>query len=491
MRSLLVSSIGVATAAALAVPLSLSLHEAPTPPRSAKAARAAHPGGPGDPAGPGSTRSLPLVPLGAENRAGGGTSTRGLARRDVQPFSLLGVVWENPRAELRGTVQVRTRSTTTGAWSDWQDLEAHHGEHGADSGTAEARAHAVRGATAPLWVGDSNGVEVRVRAANATGPGTARAALPRGLRVELVDPGDDSGEVSGASGAAAASADPEPDTEQTPREQAGESPRETSPAPAEAAGTGDTETEAAADTAGEAAADAPTQAAADTAADAAAEAAADIVGDAVVAPQLPEDYIGPRPPIVTRRGWGADESLREAHFLYTNTVRAAFIHHSATGNNYTCAQAPSLLRSIYRYHTVSLGWRDIGYNFAIDKCGNIYEGRAGGVARAVQGAHTLGFNSNSTGIAVLGTFTTSTPPAAAVTAAAQLTSWKLGLHGRDPRATTTLTSAGGNLYKKGTTAKLKVISGHRDGYATECPGAKLYEKLGTIRTAAAKYQGRS
>ncbi|MGW9040833.1 peptidoglycan recognition protein family protein, partial [Streptomyces sp. NPDC055721] len=164
--------------------------------------------------------------------------------------------------------------------------------------------------------------------------------------------------------------------------------------------------------------------------------------------------------------------------------------HSATGNNYTCRQAPSVLRGIYRYHVKSSGWRDFGYNFAVDKCGNIYEGRAGGVAKPVLGAHTLGFNTNSMGVAVIGTYSKSNPPAAVLTAVAKLTAWKLGLHGVDPKGTTYLTSGGGNLYKKGTKVKLRTISGHRDGFATECPGARLYGKLGTARTTSAKYQGR-
>jgi uncharacterized protein with LGFP repeats len=201
-------------------------------------------------------------------------------------------------------------------------------------------------------------------------------------------------------------------------------------------------------------------------------------------------YIGPRPRIVTRKGWGADEKLREPNFLYSKSVQAAFVHHSATGNNYTCAQAPSVLRGIYRYHVQSMGWRDLGYNFAIDKCGTVYEGRAGGVAKPVQGAHTLGFNSNTTGIAVLGSFSSATPPAKAVTAVSKLTAWKLGLYGKNPRGKSTLTSGGGNLYKKGTKVQLNTISGHRDGYSTACPGAKLYGKLGTIRSTAAGYQGR-
>jgi uncharacterized protein with LGFP repeats len=201
-------------------------------------------------------------------------------------------------------------------------------------------------------------------------------------------------------------------------------------------------------------------------------------------------YIGPRPRIVTRAGWGADERLRERGFVYTKTVKAAFIHHSTTGNNYTCAQAPSVLRSIYRYHVKSSGWRDFGYNFAVDRCGTIYEGRAGGVAKPVLGAHTRGFNDNSMGIAVLGTFTRSRPPKAAVNAVARLTAWKLGLYGRNPRGTTLLVSGGSNKFTKGARVRLKVISGHRDGFATECPGLRLYQRLGSARRASARLQGR-
>ena len=201
-------------------------------------------------------------------------------------------------------------------------------------------------------------------------------------------------------------------------------------------------------------------------------------------------HIGARPRIVTRLGWGADEGMRERNFNYTTTVKAAFVHHSASGNNYRCAQAPSVIRSIYRYHVKSSGWRDIGYNFLVDKCGNIYEGRAGGVAKPVMGAHTLGFNSKSMGIAVLGTFGAANPPAAAVKAVARLTAWKLGLYGANPRGRTYLKSGGGNLYRKGVNVRLNVISGHRDGFATECPGRRLYAKLGKARTASARYQGR-
>ena len=166
------------------------------------------------------------------------------------------------------------------------------------------------------------------------------------------------------------------------------------------------------------------------------------------------------------------------------------MHHTASGNNYSCSQAPSLIRGIYRYHVVSMGWRDIGYNFVIDKCGKIYEGRAGGVAKPVMGAHTLGFNSDSMGIAVIGSYGSTKPSSSAVKAIARLTAWKLGLHGMNPKGKTYLKSGGGNLYRKGKKVRLNVISGHRDGFATECPGGKLYGKLGSVRKTAARYQGR-
>jgi uncharacterized protein with LGFP repeats len=206
--------------------------------------------------------------------------------------------------------------------------------------------------------------------------------------------------------------------------------------------------------------------------------------------QRAKPYIGPRPAVVTRRGWGADESLRGKQFVYTGKVKAAFVHHTASGNTYTCAQAPSLVRGFYRYHVRSLGWRDIGYNFLVDKCGRIYEGRAGGVAKPVKGAHTMGFNTDTTGIAVIGSYGSGKPSSSAVKAVARLTAWKLGLHGMNPRAKTYLKSAGGNLYRKGKKVRLNVISGHRDGFNTSCPGGKLYKKLGTARATAARYQGR-
>lgn len=196
------------------------------------------------------------------------------------------------------------------------------------------------------------------------------------------------------------------------------------------------------------------------------------------------------PPIVSRDDWGGNELLRRNQPRYAPAVRLVIVHHTATPNDYTPDQAAAIVRGIDIYHVRTNGWNDIGYNFLVDKCGNIYEGRAGGVAKPVLGAHTLGFNTDSMGIAVLGSFGSAKPSKAALDAVARLTAWKLGLWGADPRGTTYLTSGGGNLHRKGKNVRLNVISGHRDGFATQCPGRRLYRELGTIRSSAARYQGR-
>ncbi|WP_405920710.1 N-acetylmuramoyl-L-alanine amidase [Streptomyces longwoodensis] len=201
-----------------------------------------------------------------------------------------------------------------------------------------------------------------------------------------------------------------------------------------------------------------------------------------------------RPAITSRAGWGADESISPAapQYLPGGKVKAVVVHHTAGSNAYACADAPAVVRGIYAYHVQQLGWRDIGYNFLVDKCGTLYEGRKGGVDRPVLGAHAYGFNTETSGIAVLGTYTTAAPGEAVTSAVARLAAWKLGQYGVSPTGTTTLTAGadGTNYFGKawtlGTRISLPTIHGHRDGYNTQCPGDALYAELTRIRTLAAQ-----
>jgi hypothetical protein len=203
-------------------------------------------------------------------------------------------------------------------------------------------------------------------------------------------------------------------------------------------------------------------------------------------------WSAPRPDIVPRAAWLGTAARRQPAPRYDDQVVAVFVHHTDTPNGYDCADAPRILRDIYSGQTGARDWDDLGYNFVVDRCGTVYEGRAGGVDRAVTGAHTQGFNHRTAGIAALGTFTEGVPvPRALTDAIAAVTAWKLGPAGTDPRGRVRLVSSNGlSRYAAGTAAVLPAVAGHDDGYQTSCPGAALSARLPAIRERAARLQGR-
>ncbi|MEV6655328.1 peptidoglycan recognition protein [Streptomyces sp. NPDC051219] len=340
---------------------------------------------------------------------GSGTAQQTLSARRTPAFSMLGITWTDPRAQLGGKAQVRIRDSVTGAWSEWRELDfdVRTPEVGPDSVDAD-----VRAGTQPLWTGPSDGVQVRV-----TGQHGKLSMLPDGLRVELVDP----------------------------------------------AGAGDTP----------AARTAHTSPQSTSSASASMTAAAAAVSTA------------PQPAVTPRSGWNADESLVKSPPTYTTNTKAVFVHHTAGTNDYTCAQSPEIIRAMFLYHVQSQGWNDIGYHFLVDKCGTLFEGRAGGIDKPVLGAHVYGFNTDTSGVAVLGNYNDALSTPAVQEAVAGVAAWKLGLYGFEASSTVVLTAAADNgKYTKGQKVTLNRISGHRDGYPTECPGNNLYTDLPAIRTLA-------
>ncbi len=145
------------------------------------------------------------------------------------------------------------------------------------------------------------------------------------------------------------------------------------------------------------------------------------------------------------------------------------------------------MRSMYAYHTQSLGWCDLGYNFVVDKFGTLFESRYGGVDRPVIGAHTGGFNTYTFGVSMMGNQDLVAPTAAMLATVEQVFAWKLGRYGLDANATTQYTSAGGSStrYAAGTVVTKSVISGHRDYSSKSCPGNYAYPLLPQIRNAVA------
>jgi flagellar hook assembly protein FlgD len=192
-----------------------------------------------------------------------------------------------------------------------------------------------------------------------------------------------------------------------------------------------------------------------------------------------------RPGIITRAEWGADESIVRAPPYYADRLRFAVVHHTAGTNSYTASQSAAIVRGIQRYHVLANGWNDIGYNFLVDKYGQVFEGRGGGIDKNVVGAHAQGFNTGSTGVSILGTYTSSPISSAARSALVKLLAWRLDVAHVDPLAGLTWISGGNPEYPAGTPVKLRTIAGHRDTGPTSCPGNALYAQLPGIRASVA------
>ncbi|MEU9750862.1 FG-GAP-like repeat-containing protein [Streptomyces niveus] len=379
----------------------------------------------------------------------GGANERELPSTSTEPFSLVGVGWDSASAEIDGVAQVRTREAKSGKWSGWQSLELD--SHGPDEPEG-----AARGASEPLWVGPSTAVQVRVE---------SDKALPKSLKLHMVDPGVSAAEaknpadpvLDSAAFAVEETASPSPGDSVTPSDVPTVVPTE----PAESATPTDT--------------------------------AAPDPSPTPSKPTAPPSTVK-RPPIIDRAQWGADETMVADPAEYIDKVQAVYIHHTVGSNNYSCAESAALVRGIMTYHVKTEGWNDLGYNFLVDKCGRIFEGRGGGADLPVKGAHTYGFNSYSTGIALLGDFegdaatgkAAGRPTTAAQQSAARVAAWKLGQYGGNPKGSVTLVAQGDTgKYSEGQKATMSVISGHRDAFATACPGKNLYAKLPAIRDFAA------
>ncbi|KAA1420386.1 hypothetical protein FE697_015575 [Mumia zhuanghuii] len=184
----------------------------------------------------------------------------------------------------------------------------------------------------------------------------------------------------------------------------------------------------------------------------------------------------PMPSIKSRAAWGADERIRDKAAPDYGKVQGAVVHHTAGSNSYSKAEVPSVIRAIYAYHVKALKWRDIGYNVVVDKWGQAWEGRWGGLTRNVVGAHALNNNSTTFGISVLGNFESAAASSAVVETVSRVIAWNFSLNHVVPTGTRTFTT---NTGKKVTRTK---IVGHRDVGQTACPGRNLYAKMPTIRT---------
>ncbi|HEU4515426.1 MAG TPA: N-acetylmuramoyl-L-alanine amidase [Nocardioidaceae bacterium] len=193
----------------------------------------------------------------------------------------------------------------------------------------------------------------------------------------------------------------------------------------------------------------------------------------------------PMPRLRLREDWGARERWRTSDPVYLDKIKHAHIHHTAGRNRYSRADVPGIIRSMYWYHTKQLGWSDLGYNFLVDRFGRIWVGRAGGFRKRVRGAHTLGFNHASFGVAYIGNTERTRLNERAKGALVRLVAWKLDRDGRAPNARKIrVYSKGSDLIPAGELVRLPAVLSHRRTNQTACPGENLYGFIPRLRERA-------
>ena len=343
------------------------------------------------------------------------------APQKVDGYATIGVTWKHGVSYTDDQITIDVRTLKAGAWSKWMNV-AYHDDHGPDGSSSEEESARERPGTDALVIGDVDQVQMRAQ--------TTDGVVPPDLKLAIIDPG--TGNMTKQA--------PAIDTSKLA-------------APKGAAKTDGNAPEASGQTTLE----------------------GDGVQDDV---SLSAMVRSAKPYIFSRAQWGANERMREQSAPSYGTVRTGFVHHTVNANNYTAAQVPALLRGIYAYHTQSRGWRDIGYNYLVDRFGRIWEGRWGGVDRAVVGAHTLGYNEVSFAMSAIGNFDIARPPKEVLNAYARLFAWKLSMY-NIPANTTRIAVKG---------RYLQAINGHRDVGQTACPGRYLYAQLPYIRSQARAIQ---
>jgi len=406
-----------------------------------------------------------------------GSGRKGLDQQDTDRFSAVLLTWSDPDAKPNGTPEVRYREKDGGKWSGWVKLV--DDPFSADGKEAE---HAgTRGGTASVWTGDADGVQVRVVGAD----GTEATGQPAGMDVRLLDPGTDpAGTTTSTEPAAFVAETTSPATDSATLTDSA-SPTDTA-SPTDSASPTDVASPTDSATPTDPSPPADTTSPSASPSDTTSASPSPSPSSTVPAPR-PSTVV--KPPIITQAEWGASTNY-DGTPEYGAEIKAAVIHHTGvdSDNKLSCGESRARMRTIQQEH-FSRGYYDIGYNFVVDRCGQIFEGRSGGMDLPVIGAHDVGFNTNTVGISYIGNYESAQPSRAALDAIARIVAWKFGMYGIDPTGKVTLTSgmdAGidGNKIAKGTSITLPRVFGHRDTNYTACPGANLYKKLPLIASLA-------
>lgn len=192
---------------------------------------------------------------------------------------------------------------------------------------------------------------------------------------------------------------------------------------------------------------------------------------------LPEaDAANPKPFMISRDIWCTSPDCDYTDGLEYEPVTHLILHHTVSGAS---GDSAAIVRAIWAYHR-SRGWDDIGYNYLVDTGGVLYEGHLGG--EDVIGIHAAGANAGSMGLALIGTYSITTPPEPMLNSVVDMFSWKAEQRTIDVLdASNTLPNIAWGLPN---------LMGHRDVYGTtECPGDTAHLLLPEVRRRVAERIG--
>lgn len=209
-----------------------------------------------------------------------------------------------------------------------------------------------------------------------------------------------------------------------------------------------------------------------------------------IAPITPRTYPNSDVPLILPRStW---DNSADLHALLTwmpqnenfpsdwQPVERIVIHHSATPNNDSISVIQRI-QSIYRFHSATKGWGDIGYNYIIDQDGKIYEGRYGGngsrAAHVFRDADRYNFNFGTIGIVLLGTYSSQDASPQMYDSAERLVAWLTAMDNLDPAAIKTSSIWDQNTNNFTGTFTGLIVLGHKNIESTDCPGVVNLEKI--------------
>ncbi len=186
------------------------------------------------------------------------------------------------------------------------------------------------------------------------------------------------------------------------------------------------------------------------------------------------------PTIIPRSDWcGTSECLNPTYTVIDISSTHTVIHHGASPDSYTDGSA--IVRSYWDYHVNYNGWSDIGYNYLVDKYGNLFQGRhnLNMPYDDVRGAHAGASNDYSIGVNFLGNSDAveTAPTTPQLQKCSEFLAWWFDYKGFDPTSSASILNQAGPTW-----VTLPRICGHKDVNpgGTTCPGTTLYALLPDI-----------